>query len=60
MCLTMFFFTECADGYYTAVCSGTCGHCLYKQLCDKFAGSCPSGCTPSFDFPLCQGNFFCI
>lgn len=52
------FFTECADGHYNALCSGTCGHCLNEQICDKYDGSCTSGCTYNFDFPLCQGNMF--
>lgn len=50
------FFTECADGHYNALCYGTCGHCLNKQVCDKYDGSCPSGCKPNFDSPLCQGT----
>lgn len=51
------FFIECADGHYNALCSGTCGHCLNEQVCDKYDGSCLSGCKPNFDSPLCQGIF---
>lgn len=51
------FFIERADGHYNALCSGTCGHCLNEQVCDKYDGSCLSGCKPNFDSPLCQGIF---
>lgn len=31
---------------------------LSQWTCDKYDGSCLSGCKPNFDSPLCQGIFF--
>lgn len=52
-----YMFLECVDGYYNVSCTGKCGHCLYEELCNKVNGHCPSGCTPNFQAPLCQGKF---
>ena len=49
-------FLECRDGFYNSSCGAHCGQCLNREICNKVNGTCPSGCNPNFQSPLCQGN----
>ena len=50
-------FLECKDGFYNSTCGAQCGQCLNRETCNKVNGTCPSGCNPNFQSPLCQGNY---
>ena len=39
--------TECADGNYGLECAGTC-YCASPDVCNKFTGRCPNGCSFGF------------
>ena len=48
-----YYVPACPDFTYGMDCKGLCGACLNGVPCNKVDGSCPSGCEPGLQSPMC-------
>ena len=46
-------FAECPTSYFGVNCMGRC-HCENMVSCDKFNGTCPGVCAPTYGGPTCS------
>uniref|UniRef100_K1QV61 Multiple epidermal growth factor-like domains 11 n=1 Tax=Magallana gigas TaxID=29159 RepID=K1QV61_MAGGI len=45
---------SCSSGTYGQNCNEPCGNCLNNTTCNRYNGTCPSGCNAGFEGHICK------